>query len=101
MKRMIFILLIATSCSGIKKSDTESSSPDTINKVLASKLPPDSSFQEPIDSLFFNSVKINNKIPLNLSEKELIKKLGHPDSIIIEHGWDCGNYINDLDSVSV
>ncbi|MFM9984323.1 MAG: hypothetical protein ACKVOK_03775 [Flavobacteriales bacterium] len=53
------------------------------------------------DSLNFDSVKINGNIPLKLSVKSLIEILGQPDSTITEHGWDCGNYLDDLYSVTV
>lgn len=46
------------------------------------------------DSIDFDSIKINQNIPLLLTEKELIKWLGSPDSLVKEHGWDCGNYLD-------
>lgn len=56
---------------------------------------------EQIDSIIFNTVRINDSIPLLLPEAELLNKLGKPDSIIVEYGWDCGNYLDDSDSVGV
>jgi len=53
------------------------------------------------DSLVFNSVKLNKEIPLMPTESELTSKLGAPDSLVIEYGWDCGNYIDSKDSVTV
>ena len=53
------------------------------------------------DSLNFDSVKINGNIPLKLSVKSLFELLGQPDSTIIEEDWDCGNYLDDLYSVTV
>jgi hypothetical protein len=53
------------------------------------------------DSLNFDSVKINGNIPLKLGVKSLFELLGQPDSTITEHDWDCGNYLDDLNSVTV
>lgn len=108
MKINFLFILILIGCS-IKHSEYDVNSKQTNLDSLSTGLKQtsfDTIFSLPeqaieIDSLLFDSVKINDNLPLKLKETDLLNKLGQPDSIVVEHGWDCGNYLDDLDSVKV
>ena len=53
-----------------------------------------------LERLHFDSVRLNNKIPLKLKDAQLVEFLGQPDSIAVET-WECGNYIDSEESVRV
>ncbi|MEQ9287169.1 MAG: hypothetical protein RIG77_09690 [Cyclobacteriaceae bacterium] len=53
-----------------------------------------------LEKLHFDSVRLNNKIPLMLTDAELIEFLGQPDSVVVE-SWECGNYIDSEETVRV
>jgi hypothetical protein len=105
---LIWILLL--SCQGnhkeskgindsVKNSfDSKITKKDTNDSNLSI---PKENQTEDIDSLIFDSVRINKMLPLKSKESDLIKNLGQPDSIVVEHGWDCGNYLNCSDSVTL
>jgi hypothetical protein len=102
--RIFFLgLVFIISCTG-KKNDPnknqrsmDSMSQDSILKVVQNR---DLDDPQETDSILFDSVKINDKIPLKLTIKSLLKHLGQPDSIKTEE-WECGNYLNDQNSVDV
>ncbi len=100
MRVNFLIILILFSCSN-RQSDNIANSRQAISDTPSYPVPSSLNTTEKIDSLIFDSVKINGKIPLKLKVVDLLDKLGQPDSIIVEHGWDCGNYLNDSDSVDV
>lgn len=54
-----------------------------------------------LESLHFDSVRLNTKIPLMLKDSELVDYLGQPDSVVIENDWLCGNYIDSEETVRV
>ena len=54
-----------------------------------------------LETLHFDSVRLNSNIPLILKDAELIRFLGQPDSVVTENDWECGNYINGDASVRI
>lgn len=54
-----------------------------------------------LETLHFDSVRLNSKIPLMLKDAELIGFLGPPDSVVIDNDWECGNYLNGDVSVRI
>jgi hypothetical protein len=54
-----------------------------------------------LETLHFDSVRLNSKIPLMLKDVDLIGFLGQPDSVVAENDWECGNYINGDTSVRI
>ena len=54
-----------------------------------------------LETLHFDSVRLNRNIPLMLKDAELISFLGQPDSIVTENDWECGNYLNGDESVKI
>ena len=54
-----------------------------------------------LETLHFDSVRLNASIPLMLKDAELVGFLGQPDSVGAENDWECGNYINGDTSVRI
>lgn len=54
-----------------------------------------------LETLHFDSVRLNSNIPLMLKDAELISFLGQPDSVVTENDWECGNYLNGDVSVRI
>jgi len=54
-----------------------------------------------LETLHFDSVRLNSKIPLMLKDEELFSLVGLPDSIVVENEWNCGNYINSEETVKI
>ena len=54
-----------------------------------------------LEALHFDSVRLNSNIPLMLKDAELLDFLGQPDSVVTENDWECGNYINGDESVTI
>ncbi len=93
MRISLLILVLLVGCISKQTNENQLGQYDSSTTNISSV--------EQIDSLSFESVRINDKVPLKLKEKELLKELGQPDSIITERGWDCGNYLDENDSVVV
>src|SRR5690606_25002153 len=54
-----------------------------------------------LETLHFDSVRLNANVPLMLKDAELVGFLGQPDSVVTENDWECGNYINGDTSVRI
>ncbi len=54
-----------------------------------------------LETLHFDSVRLNLSIPLMLKDHELFSLLGPPDSTVTENDWSCGNYINSEETVKI
>jgi len=100
MKTLFLFLIILLSCTTKHPKEITKTTDDSIKRDFNTIIK-EINKNELIDSLVFDSVKINNSIPLKLKEIELLNKLGLPDSVIKENGWSCGNYLNESDSLTV
>ncbi|MBL7942373.1 MAG: hypothetical protein JNM00_06390 [Flavobacteriales bacterium] len=94
MRLEMFMLWLSVGCAAANSADQQQVQPNANATVEVSMAPH-------IDSLSFDDVKINGSIPLKLKEAALMKYFGRPDSVVVEHGWDCGNYLDMADSVKV
>lgn len=62
---------------------------------------PDCRNEQCLEVVHFDSVRLNQTIPIRLTADSLVQLLGNPDSIITETEWECGNYIDDEMSVEI
>jgi hypothetical protein len=97
MKRILpFILPVLLSCNqNPQKSVTEKIPSNTIDSAEPDKYKVDTIQKTTIEYLDWNSLKLNNKLPILCKKSELIKLLGQPDSTVVPNKYDiCGSYFN-------
>ncbi|MBB6464093.1 hypothetical protein [Flammeovirga kamogawensis] len=53
------------------------------------------------DKFDLNDIFLNDSIKVKLSLDDLLSKCGQPDTIYTDNSWECGNYINQNESVEI